>query len=213
MQQEFGEDVNARVEALRAERGDMVSIDEIAEVVVSIMGTMQGDVSTLDLRVYKELDDLAKYIQTAKGEIASLCPEDIRSEHLPAATDQLDAIVAATEKATGSILDAAERIDSEARVLESQTITDEVIRIFEACSFQDLTGQRISKVVATLKHIEDRLDRIVSVFGSEVKATHKATAEAGQDPAGGDGHLLNGPELPGEGNKQEEIDALLASFD
>ncbi len=216
--QEIDDDVSARVEALRAARGDTVTIDEIAEVVTSIMGTMQGDVSSLDLRVYKELDSLARYIQGAKSEISALCPDDIRDEHLPAATGQLDAIVAATEDATSTILDAAEKIDAEASNLKAQAITDEVIRIYEACSFQDLTGQRISKVVATLKHIEERLDLLVSVFGDEVRAM-RATAgdEAATDgknkPTGADHDLLSGPQLPGEGNKQEEIDALLASFD
>ncbi|MEE8203383.1 MAG: protein phosphatase CheZ [Alphaproteobacteria bacterium] len=96
--------------------------------------------------------------------------------------------------------------------------TDEVIRIFEACGFRDLTGQRISKVITTFEHIEERLDLLVSVFGDEVRATHAAVEdEAATDgenkPTGADHDLLNGPQLPGEGNKQEDIDALLASFD
>lgn len=209
----FDFDLDSRVEALRAERGDEVSIDEIAEVVSSIMATLDGDVTVLDLRVYRELDDLAAYIHTARSEIATLCPDDIRNEHLPAATDQLDAIVAATEEATGTILEAAEKIDAEAGNLKIQSITDQVVRIFEACSFQDLTGQRISKVVATIKHIEQHLDRLVDVFGDEVCKARSELTEKDGGPADDDKALLNGPQLPGEANKQEDIDALLASFD
>lgn len=206
-----------RIATLRAERGDKVSIDEVAEVVASIMATMEGDVTPVDLKVYRELDDLAKYIRTAKSEIAALCPDDIRHEHLPAATDQLDAIVAATEEATSTILDATEKIDTLASNLGAQEITDQVIRIFEACGFQDITGQRISKVVTALKHIEEHLDQLVSVFGDEVR---RSCAAAAQDTEQGtksvivdDKNLLNGPQMTGSGNNQEEIDALLAGFD
>ncbi len=205
--------MNERLEELRAERGDMVSIDEVGEVVSAIMGTMQGDVSSLDLQVYKELDDLAQYIRAAKSEIIDLCPNDIREEHLPDAADQLDAIVSATAEATNTILDAAEIIDAEARSIGAKEINEQVVRMFEACSFQDLTGQRISKVVNTLKHIEAHLDRLVDAFGEEVRRATKP--RNGGEKASGktDADLLNGPELPEKANKQEEIDALLASFD
>lgn len=209
--------LDQRIATLRAERGDKVSIDEVAEVVASIMATMEGDVTPVDLRVYRELDDLAKYIRTAKLEIAALCPDDIRHEHLPDAADQLDAIVASTEEATGTILDATEKIDAEANNLGARQITDEVVRIFEACSFQDITGQRISKVVATLKHIEGHLDKLVSVFGDEVRRSGAAAmqdTEQGTKPAVvNERNLLNGPQLSGSGNNQEEIDALLAGMD
>ena len=201
-----------RVQALVAERGDKVGIGEVAEIVNSIMDTMKGDVSMVDLRVYKELDDLAKYIQKAKGEIADLYPGDLRDQHLPAATDHLDAIVANTEEATSTILDAAEVIGARAGELDAPEITEQVTRIFEASSFQDLTGQRISKVIATLKYIDERLDRLVSVFGAEVERSNRAKAGPDPSPADPDSALLNGPALPNESNKQEDIDALLASL-
>ena len=207
-------ELGRRVAALRAERGDSIAVDEIADVVASILSTLHGDVSMLDLRVYRELDELASYIHNAREEIVALCPDDIRQEHLPAATDQLDAIVEATEEATGTILDAAEKIEAEASKHDAPAITEQVVRIFEACSFQDLTGQRIGKVVTALKHIEDRLDRMVEVFGAEVRMARKDAAPATKEPKTNDEKaLLNGPQLPNEANRQDEIDALLASFD
>ena len=201
------------IETYRAERGDQVRIEEVAEVVASIMATIQGDFSATDLRLYRELDELAHYIQSAKAEIAEINPADINSRHLPDAADQLDAIVAATEEATGTLLEAAERIDAEARELGSPTINDEVIRIFEACSFQDLTGQRIGKVVTTMKYIEERLDRLIAVLGKNVVVKEEPDADVGAVDPNDERALLNGPQLPEKANKQEEIDALLASFD
>jgi chemotaxis protein CheZ len=63
---------------------------------------------------------------------------------LSAAGAQLDAIARDTETATNAIMAAAEAI----LVLKQRDeIVAEVIKIFEACSFQDIAGQRIRNVI------------------------------------------------------------------
>ena len=205
--------LRSRLDEMKAERGDQISIDEVGEVVSSIMDTLQGDMSALDLHVYRELDSLAEYINSAKIEIAAVRTDDINSKHLPDATDELDAIVRHTEEATGTILDAAELIDAEASKLESKVINQQVMLIFEACGFQDLTGQRISKIVTTLKVIEERIDKITEIFG--VQFHEMAASDGGEEDDGKteDEKLTHGPQLPGNANDQDDIDALLASFD
>src|SRR3546814_13202189 len=106
---------------------------------------MEGYISAVDLRVYDELESLARYIQSARVEIAALRPDEIRQDHIPAATDELDAVVGATEEATGRILDAAEQIQTIAGGLDQavqRQLVDLVTGIFEACNFQDIPGQR-----------------------------------------------------------------------
>lgn len=91
-------------------------------------------------------------------------------------------------------------------------------RIYEACSFQDITGQRNSKVVAILRNIEERVDGILQAFGEElgqqsiakVAPMAPASARAGK-PERADAHLLKGPQMPDKANKQSDIDAILAS--
>lgn len=207
------EALRTRLEEMKAERGDQISIDEVGEVVSSIMDTLQGDMSALDLHVYRELDSLAEYINSAKADIAAVRSDDIRNKHLPDATVELDAIVRHTEEATGTILDAAEAIDTEARKMECQLINDQVVLIFEACGFQDLTGQRISKIVTTLQHIEDRIAKITVIFGEHFQNIAPADDVDEMDGKSEDERLLNGPSLPSNANDQEDIDALLASFD
>ena len=207
------EALRKQLEEIKAARGDQVSIDEVGEVVSSIMDTLQGDMSALDLHVYRELDGLAKYINAAKADIAAVRSDDIRNKHLPDATVELDAIVSHTEEATGVILDAAETIDAEASKLESQLINDQVVLIFEACGFQDLTGQRISKIVTTLQHIEERIAKITSIFGEHFQSIAPADIDGDADDKSEDEKLRNGPQLPANANDQADIDALLASFD
>ena len=48
-------------------------------------------------------------------------------------------------------------------------LQDATTRIYEACSFQDITGQRITKVVAALKAIEAKVAQIVATFGSRAR--------------------------------------------
>ncbi|MGH6797232.1 MAG: protein phosphatase CheZ, partial [Roseiarcus sp.] len=164
-----------------------------------------------DAGLYRDLESLADYIQSAKREIAALRPDDIRERHIPMATDELDAVIDATAEATGAILDAAETIERIAGDIPGETGTEIrqiVTRIYEASNFQDITGQRITKVVRTLKHIEHKIDAMLAVFGAAVPRPQRAAAAAGSD---GD-HLLHGPQLPADANRQDEIDAILANL-
>jgi len=82
-----------------------------------------------------------------------------------------------------------------------------VLRIFEACNFQDLSGQRIAKVMATLQFVENRIARMMEIWGGaeSFKAYAAAMAERQRHPA-----LLHGPRLddePGHAS-QADIDAL-----
>jgi chemotaxis protein CheZ len=158
---------------------------------------------------------LADYIKTVRRDIAGLRPDDISVRHIPMATDELDAVVTATADATGTILGAMEAVERLAGGLPAEVaapLGDIVVKVYEACSFQDITGQRITKVVKALRHIESKIDALLAVFGTDF-----VVAGAPQSPEQTANHtaanLLNGPQLPQAANSQADIDALLASFD
>jgi len=147
--------------------------------------------------------------------MAALRPDEIRSRHLPSASDELDAVVGATEQATNSILEAVgviETLVGEMTPEVGKQITEAVTRVYEACNFQDITGQRITKIVKALQHIEAKVDALLAAFGEEIEAYKQANPVPAEERAS-DGALLNGPQLPDEAAKQAEIDALLASLD
>ncbi len=194
-----------------------VEPEDVMEAVESVMATIEGDLSAVNLKLYVEIESLSSFINSAKTEIASLRPDDITEEHLPAATDELDAIVGATEQATNSIFEAVEAIEALTADMDAETadkITNAVTSVYEACGFQDITGQRITKVVAALKHIELKVGSILEAFGDQIDSQAKAPGPV--QPNGSarpDEHLMNGPQLPTESVSQEDVDALLASFD
>ncbi len=214
--------IKSKLDEIRAGNGDSVPINEITSVVESILTSMSGDISSSDFKLYHELEVLALYIDNAKMEIALLRPDEIQQEHIPSATDELDAIVAHTEEATGTILDAAEKLEELAASSDkktAETITEAVTSIYEACNFQDITGQRITKVVKTLKHIEQKVDALISAFGEQVndglEEKQKADGEMKKksEERSEDEVSMHGPQLEENAQSQKEIDAILFGND
>lgn len=210
---------------MRDGRQRLVAVDEARRIATSLrewtLKQIEFNKEATSLEVMRaELQSMAAHIQHAKQEIAALHNKDTRVEasnnRIVTATSELDQIVQATERATSDILNAAERIMEAAGQLPAeqadaaQLLTDQATEIFTACSFQDITGQRISKVVNTLRYIDQRVAAMVEIWGADAIAAAKPSAPSA---AAGDGrpdaHLLNGPAMPGQGHTQNEIDALL----
>jgi chemotaxis protein CheZ len=156
-----------------------------------------GDPSALVDTLLREVRALSEFITKARGEIAAIRPNDLKVEKLPRAGKELEAIVKATEEATGTIMDAAEAIMG---ADPTDAVMDNCTRIIEACAFQDITGQRITKVVHTLTTIEDRLHSLDNAWGGVRDS--KLVEPPGEE------RYLNGPALEGEGHDQAGIDAL-----
>jgi chemotaxis protein CheZ len=166
-----------------------------------------------------ELDLIHDAINRTKREIAVLHGKSFNGEEMAKVNGELGAVVGGTEEATQQILEAAEAIDQAASALAkvtspdqqkilSEEILERVVSIFEACNFQDLTGQRISKVMGTMKFIEHHIMEMMEIWGG-VDAI-KAHTPPIVDEREGDARLLNGPKLDGDHGhaSQNDIDAL-----
>ena len=166
-----------------------------------------------------ELDLIHDAINRTKREIATLHGKSFDGQEMAKVNGELGAVVGGTEQATQQILEAVEAIDQAATALSknispdqqkllSEDIQERVVAIFEACNFQDLTGQRISTVMNTMKFIEKHIIEMMEIWGG-VDAI-KAHAVPIVDTREGDAKLLNGPKLDGDiGHaSQDDIDAL-----
>ena len=207
--------VDQIVKYIRKDQEGDISLVEIMSLAELMVGSMQTFFKELDTNIYKEFRELADYIGTAKNEIGRLQAGDLSDNYIPSAGEELDAIVAATENATNTIMEAAENI-MEADPSDSKAyqgvVNDAVMEIFEACSFQDITGQRITKIVETLQHIDDRVSRFASALGASDVGGHASQEEATRQQRKLD-LLLNGPQGVDEAVSQADIDALLGSSD
>jgi chemotaxis protein CheZ len=171
------------------------------------------------IKLKAELDSIYEAISQTKHEIATLHVTGFKGKQMSRVTHELDAIVSGTADATEGILSAAEAIDHLAQQLSAKAkstqdrgafddMQQQIVTIFEHCNFQDLTGQRITKVVNTLKFIEDRIVKMMDIWGGldsfkDVEVDIIAERE-------GDEALLNGPKIAGEVGhaSQDDIDAL-----
>jgi len=173
----------------------------------ALVGLMRGFFQQLDKRRSEEFRIIAGYIAKAKEEIREMRPHDISHERIPTAGAELEAITRDTEAATHTIMNCAEAImgaDISDPAAYKAQVDDEVMKIFEACSFQDITGQRVSKVVNVLKQIEERVGRLANTLGVDDGLPAEITPEEQRRRD----LLLSGPAIGGPETKQDAIDAM-----
>jgi chemotaxis protein CheZ len=181
----------------------------------------QGTISADDIRktiqelalatnevLLTELRSVMDRIHHVRSEMGKLDGQKLSKEFIPSANLELEAIVKATEQATNIILDAAEGLQATAKKAPREigdAINLHTGKIVEACTFQDITGQRVSRVVKTLVDIEKELEGFLSG-----KPASKASAPAAKGGAIDEASLMNGPQL--KQPSQEEIDKLFDSL-
>jgi len=201
--------------SLSASGRKTVPVAEIERIVQGALHEPDSAAVAGQSSALEQVEALARYLRDARAELAALDP-NAAGNHYQSATDELDEIVRSTEVAAGEILDAAEEVDRIAGTLDGDAgsaLSGAATRIYEASNFQDLTGQRVTKVVRIIRHIEDQIGRIVVALGGNLPAppdrtpvtTPSARPESEQD-------LLNGPQLSNKAKTQDDVDALFAKL-
>ena len=183
---------------------DIISLAEVAAQ------SLQGFFQAMDAKVYRELREIAGYIESMRHEIGALQVNDLKNTRIPAAGEELGAIVRATEEATHTFMECAEAVmaaDASDPAAYKALVDEKMLVIFEACSFQDITGQRIAKVVETLQHIEERVSRFADVMNAKdidgfLTEQERERAERKEK------YLLHGPQLAGGGVDQAKVDEM-----
>jgi chemotaxis protein CheZ len=192
-------------------KNDSLSLTDIVGLADVAVHSLRLFLDAADGAVLSELRDIARYIELMKTEIGALQANDIRDSRIPLAGAELDAIVSATESATNTIMECAEAVmAAEAADLPSYRalVEEKMLTVFEACSFQDITGQRIAKVVETLRMIESRIGH----FATAMKARDEAGIQSDDEKTRADRRerlLLHGPALAGNGIAQHDVDRLM----
>lgn len=198
---------------IRSTKTEEASLSDVVRLAQISTEAFQAFFAAMDSAVLREMREIADYIVAMKHEIGSLQANDIKNAHIPAAGQELDAIVRATEAATNTIMECAEAVmaaDSKDAKAYKALVEDRMMVIFEACSFQDITGQRVAKVVETLQHIETRVTRFVEAVRAHdlegpLNEEEMRRAERKRRL------LLHGPQHEHEATKQGEVDALFGA--
>lgn len=167
-------------------------------------------------RLKQELDGLSRYILRVRQEVAAIDRPAQPRDDFESMGDQMVAVVKATESATNTIMEATEsnmetlallreKISDPEQITMLDKIADNASSIFEACSFQDITGQRVGRVAKSITYVEERVAMLKRLLGEDELAQMdvEADPEVSEDEA-----LLNGPQLNGQGLSQDDIDSL-----
>lgn len=192
--------------------------DELSELrtVIERLSLAAPDPPHVDDELWTGIAAIHEAIVKTRAEISSLHAKGVKNDQIFRATDELDAVVITTETATETILSSAESIDAIAAELvrdldPSQhakigVIQEQTVRIFEACNFQDLSGQRIRKVVDLLQFIEMRIASMTTIW----RNVGELDEEPEEEREASDADLLNGPPLDGDAGivSQDDIDSL-----
>ena len=125
----------------------------------------------------RELVALLQYIHRVREEIAAISRPADEDHKFKNMGDNLDAIVEATEASANTIMENVESNEQllltlrkglpDEKVVTIDQISANNMNLFEACSFQDITGQRVSKVVKSLTYVEDRVTALVDAWGKD----------------------------------------------
>ncbi|PWE16934.1 chemotaxis protein CheZ [Marinicauda salina] len=201
--------VRESLSALKSSDFKDAQVMEVLKLAHQLTDTMQVFFGSLDRSINEEFQYIADYISRTRDEISKLRPNDIKEQQIPSAGTELEAVVTDTEKATEAIMQEAEGLlGAEPDDLDSYKaeVDAAMMRIIESCSFQDLAGQRVSKVVASLRHVEKRVSRFAQTMGvSDAEADEDEVAEAERRRQ----LHLNGPAVGGPETGQEKVDEII----
>ncbi len=199
-----------------ARRSSVIRAAEVMDVLGEVRQSVQAQSSSTHVEILRrELQEMSASIVQTRSEIAAIKPEEPGNNRIMAATGELDVIVSATERATSEILTSAEHLqdvatklrDDGADAASCDEIENQVTNIFTACSFQDITGQRTTKVVGVLKYLEQRVNAMIEIWG--IEGAKPVESPSPDEDARPDAHLLGGPQMDEEAASQDDIDRIL----
>ncbi|PWC36337.1 protein phosphatase CheZ [Azospirillum sp. TSO35-2] len=206
----------APVQVVQADNSDVIRA--IGDLGAKLDRFLTMDAAQID-QIQVEIADISGRIKATKVEMAAIRHPLAGDDKFQQASQELSAVVAATEAATNTIMACAEELEEVVSELKSSLpegyhndrvndMVDVIVRIYEACNFQDLTGQRITKVVRAMSFIEERVDAMMGLWNKrEFEAMPLPPSVTKKD----EDLDLHGPAeaTPDSGNiSQADIDAL-----
>lgn len=157
----------------------------------------------------REIGQVADYVTRLRREIGSLKPGEVYSKRIPETVTDLRSVHDTTKAAADTIMAAAEAILERAQSdpADHGFVMDRVMEIMQACSFEDIAGQRLGRAMETLLDVERRLER----FAKAVKVADTADLfdrKAIMREARREVLLVEGPQDAEQAIEQAAIDKL-----
>ncbi len=200
---ELGQNMLNHLLELKADKSGSATVTECADkIITKVITGLEATAPKSDELVQKEIRDILRLLRETKEEISRASNAAISKDKIFDANISLDEVIKETEEATNSIMDNVDSI-FEVSANMPAAIADRLnaagIKIMEACNFQDLTGQRIRKVIKTLSYIDDKITMLARTFGIKEFEHEEVSYEQS---------LMNGPQHQNSIPTQDDIDKL-----
>ena len=173
-----------------------------------------------DEKLKSEITNLVQYVRRFRQEIAQMYQRQNDQTHFDGMADQLTAITQATENATNTILHSVEKVNDISDQIRSvkdiselpelcDALNDNAMTAMESCTFQDITGQRVTKIISSMRFVEERVEALAEIWGKDdIEETAVGLGDQ-VDEMEEDDKLLQGPALDAEAAiSQDDIDKL-----
>lgn len=136
------------------------------------LGVRHGVSPSAD-KLQNQILEMARALAQAERDIRAIQPDNPAGSRYGSASTELSAVVDTTEQATQAILSAAERVQEYAWTMRERSGNEDecdlldrcATEIYTACGFQDLTAQRIRKVVEAMTFIDLQIKGILEATG------------------------------------------------
>lgn len=159
--------------ARRHRHAETLSVLEAIERLRNSLGRAVTPAALPYERLQMDIVEMARAIARTERELRAIQPDGTMPSQFAQASDELDRVVLTTEQATTTILAAAEKVQEYAWTLREHSGSVEdcdlldacATEIYTACGFQDLTAQRIRKVIDTQRFLDKRLKALLEAAG------------------------------------------------
>ena len=181
---------------------NMISLSELIETHKKKSHIMQ---SLLDISLSAgSVNEEGEPCTVFHDAIGQLRPDQMRRRAIPEAISELREIGKLNEYSVNLIMEKTESL------MDQDDALDDAMEILQACSFQDIAGQRLAKVTELLETLEERFHHLVHETGVEdsLEAMGEEELEAERRRKE---LILHGPQLTGDGVSQDDIDALMGA--
>ena len=204
MQKDWSEWLFSRLKDLQNENNGVIDINHVDNIIKKFLEILRPYLKNQqEAEIFHQMEKVLAQFSSLKRDISNMSDEILDKNFIPDITMNLRAVILQTEKSVTGIIDISDDISALSKKINDHEIRESLIikstRILELCNFQDLTGQRIQKIVHHLTEIESVIYKMLHALRPDMRLKIKTTEEK---------KLLNGPQEEQASPSQCDIDAL-----
>ena len=196
-----------KLHKLQQENNGLIELNHIDEIIKQFLEILSSNLTNKHEReIYSQIDLISAQIIALKRDVSNVSEETLHDQFIPEIVSELHYVIEQSEKSVTGILDAVDEITAMSQGVEDRHIREELLirvtKILELCSFQDLMGQKIQRIINHLLETESIIYKMLHTLKPEPNLRCANINEKS---------LINGPRNEQEAPSQAQIDDLFSN--